>query len=273
MHHRANNSFLGKRAARGPAEPGFSLLEVLTALAILALASSSVLLVIDRCVNSASDSALRMEAFRLVRENLEQVLVRDSVEESIEYGASDLYPDISWETVIEAFPEPVNGQMWVRAICLAEYTDSRDEAQKVELIHWISALTDQQAGALLNEEEMAKLEAEQILATAEDAAQYARINVETLELWIENGLLTTEDGGFLKYNLDLFVKSRGEPGEQDKAKQVQSIEELAMALRTMQNELEEGGDGSETGLSPEQLEQMDVGEVMELLNQRQNQDP
>jgi prepilin-type N-terminal cleavage/methylation domain-containing protein len=264
MHPKANNPFFGQYAARRPAEAGFTLLEVLTALAILALASSSVLLVIDRCVNSAADSGLRMEAFRLVRENLEQVLVCDSVEESVEYGTSDLYPDISWETKIEAFPEPVNGQMWVRAVCTAEYTDSKDQAQKVELIHWIAELTDQQAGALLSEEEMARLEAEQVLSTAENAAKYARINVETLQQWVENGLLTTEDGGYIKYNLDLFVESKGEPSEQDKARQVESIEELAMALRTAQNESEEGTDSSSG-----QEEKMDVGEVMERLKRKQ----
>ena len=82
---------------------GFTLLEVLAALAILALASSSVMIVIDRCVASASDSTLRMEAFELVRENLEKILILDAVEESADYGTSDKYPDISWQTVIEGF--------------------------------------------------------------------------------------------------------------------------------------------------------------------------
>jgi len=271
MQHETNNPFLSEQTARRAARAGFTLLEVLTALAILALASSSVLLVIDRCVNSALDSSLRMEAFRLVRENLEQVLVRDSVEESTDYGASDLYPDISWQTVIEAFPEPVNGSMWVRAVCTAEYKDSKDQNQKVELTHWIAALTDQQAGALLSDEEMAKLEAEQTLTTAADAARYAKVNAETLQQWVDNGLLMTEDGGFFKYNLDLFIDSNGEPSEQDKARQVESIEELAMTLRTEDKGLENGADQSlsEKDRSSEQDETKDVGEVTGRPRQRQ----
>jgi prepilin-type N-terminal cleavage/methylation domain-containing protein len=272
MHRTANNPFLHEHAARRAVEGGFTLLEVLTALAILALASSSVLLVIDRCVNSASDSARRMEAFQLARENLEQVLIRDSVEESVEYGTSDIYPDMSWQTVIEAFPEPVNGQMWVRAVCTAEYKDSKDQDQKVELTHWIAELTDQQAGALMSEEEMAKLEAEQTLTTASDAAKYARINAETLQQWVDNGLLMTEDGGFFKYNLDLFIDSNGEPSEQDKAKQVESIEELAMALRTTQKELEEGVDQSDSGTdrsSEQDKKKTDVDDATERVKQRQ----
>lgn len=247
MYEDAYNPFFPERPARWAARAGFSLLEVLTSLAILGLVSSSVLLVINRCVNSAADSALRMEAFQIVRENLEQVLVRDSVEESIVFGISDLYPSISWQTVIEAFPEPVNGQMWVRAVCTAEYTDSKDQPQKIELTHWIAALTDQQAGAILSDEERAKLEAEQILNTVQDAARYARTNVATIEQWIENGLLTTEDGRFIKYNLDLFVENEGEPSEQDKALQVESIDELAMTLRTQQDGFEEDADLSGSG--------------------------
>lgn len=275
MHNRANNPFIGERAGRQPEIAGFTLLEVLTSLAILALASSSVLIVIDRCVASAANSALRMEAFSLARENLEQVLVRDSVEESIEYGTSDTYTDISWQTVIEAFPEPVSGEMWVRAVCSAEYTDSAGETQKVELVHWIAELTDQQTGQLLDDESLAKLEVEQFLATEEDAAAYAHINVETLQQWVENGLVMTEDGGFIKYNLDFFVESQGDPSVRDKARQVESVRELAMALRTMQKELEEGvggsgGEDSATGLSPGELEKMDTGEIMEMLRQRQD---
>jgi len=274
MHNRADNPFLGERAGRRPEIAGFTLLEVLTSLAILALASSSVLIVIDRCVASAANSALRMEAFSLARENLEQVLVRDSVEESIEYGTSDTYTDISWQTVIEAFPEPVSGEMWVRAVCSAEYTDSAGETQKIELVHWIAELTDQQTGQLMDDETLAKLEVEQFLATDEDAAKYAGVDVETLQQWVDNGLVMTEDDGFIKYNLDFFVESQGDPSVRDKARQVESIRELAMALRTMQKELEEDAGGSDagnsaTGLSPAELEKMDIGEVMKLLKQRQ----
>ena len=252
---------------------GFTLIEVLTALAILGLVCSSVLVVIDRCVDSAADSSLRMEAFRLARENLEKVLVSDSLEESVEYGTSDQYSDVTWQTVIEAFPEPVSGQMWVRAVCTAEYADSKGENQKVELVHWITKLTDQQAGELVDDEAMAQLEAEQILATAEEAAKYAGISVETLQQWVENGLVTTEDDRFIKYNLDVFTKRQGEPSAEEKARQVESIQELAMALRTMQKGVEEGADGSGdnplTGVSPEELEKMDIGEVIELLKKRQ----
>ncbi|MGE5296524.1 MAG: prepilin-type N-terminal cleavage/methylation domain-containing protein [Solirubrobacterales bacterium] len=272
MRHSANNSFLGGRIGGRPDAAGFSLLEVLTALAILALASSSVLVVVDRCVTSAANSSLRMEAFALVRENLEQVLVRDSVEESVEYGTSDKYPDVSWQTVIEAFPDPVAGDMWVRVVCSAEYPDSQGETQKVELTHWIAKLTEQQAGALMDDEDLATLEADQALATIEEAAEYAGVNTETIQQWIEEGLKTTEDDGFIKYNLDLFVEGQGSPTDESKAKQVESIQGLAMTLRTMQKEMAEAADAgtSTTGLTAEEIEKMDLGQILELIKKTED---
>jgi prepilin-type N-terminal cleavage/methylation domain-containing protein len=278
MHHRANNSFFDRRSGGQPEAAGFTLLEVLTSLAILALVSSSVLVVIDRCVASAANLSLRMEAFSLVRENLEQVLVRDSVEESIEYGTSDKYPDISWQTVVEAFPEPTGGEMWVRVVCSAEYMDSQGQTQKVELTHWIAKLTEQQAGELMDDEELATLEAEQSLDTVEEAAEYARVNAETIQEWIKAGLKTTEDDGFLKYNLDLFMSGQGDPSDEDKARQVESVQELAMTLRTMQNEMAEAAGGSENensavqraaaGLSSEEIENLSLSQILELLKKQ-----
>jgi len=277
MNSRTDNVIFAGRAERLSRVGAFTLIEVLTALAILGLVSSSVLVVINRCVASAANSALRMEAFELARENLEKVLVSDALEETVEYGASEKYPDISWRTVIEAFPEPIGGQMWARAVCSAEYKDSQGERQKVELVHWIAELTDRQADKLVQNEDLEQLEVEQLLATAEEAAAYAGVDLETLEQWVKSGLVRDKDGAFIKYNLDLFVDSKGDPTQEEKARQVDSMVELAMVLRTMQKELEEGagtpgrtGDREPTtGLTQEQLEQRNVGEVMDLLKQKQ----
>ena len=256
----------------------FTLLEVLTALAILALASSSVLLVINRCMASTANSALQMEAFQVARENLEKVLVSESVAETVEFGTSELYPDISWRTVVEAFSEPMTGQMWTRAVCSADYIDSAGETQTMELVHWIGPLTDQQADQLLQDEDLEILAAEQLINTAEDAAQYAGVDVEIIDEWVQNGLLTTDDGAFVRHNLDIYIASDGEPSEEDRARQVESIEELAMVLQA-EGEAGEGETGvlegaggidPTTGLPYEELEQMEVGEVMDRLKDRQD---
>jgi prepilin-type N-terminal cleavage/methylation domain-containing protein len=274
MNDGTNNPAITQRAAR---PGGFTLLEVLTALAILGLVSSSVLVVVDRCVSSAADSSLRMEAFELARENMEQVLIRDSVEETVDYGRSEKYPDVTWQTVIEAFPEPVEGQMWIRAVCSAEYTDSKGESRKVELVHWLAALTDQQASQIMDDEDMERLEAEQAIPTADEAAKYAGVDAETIAQWVEDGLLMTGDGRFLKYNIDLFTKSQGKPSDEEKGKQIKSLEELAMALRTIQKGANQSGESQDSGIDPvtgvpyEELEKMDVGEVIELLRQQKEQ--
>ena len=98
---------------------GFTLVEVITATGILALITSSVWVVIERCVNTSTNMKLKMEALEVARENLETILTKNTVEETAEYGISERYPGIEWETVIETFYEPISSQMWIRAVCTA----------------------------------------------------------------------------------------------------------------------------------------------------------
>jgi len=120
---------------------GFSLVEALAALGILALVASSVFVVIDRSVNSSSDMRLQMQAFEVARENMESLLCEDVAEQKTEYGTSEKYPAIQWQTTVEPFYEPVNSQMWIQAVCSAQYVDSDGEQQTVELKHWLTNLT------------------------------------------------------------------------------------------------------------------------------------
>ena len=119
------------------------------ALSVLALTSSSVLIVIDRCVTSAASSALKMQAFEVARENMENILVEDSVSERSEHGFSDKYPHIEWATKIQTFYEPVYKKMWVKAVCSAQYEDSKGEIQTVEFTHWLTELKDNQVKQVL----------------------------------------------------------------------------------------------------------------------------
>jgi len=253
------------------------LLEVLAALTILAFVCSSVVLVVDRCVTSVADSSLRMEAFQLARENMEKVLASDSVTETVEYGRSDLYPDVSWQTQIEAFSEPMTQKMWIRAVCSAEYSDATGQKQTVKLEHWITELTDQQASQLEGQpQNLDELAAEQLIKTADEAAQYADVDTETIEKWMDEGLVTTEGGAFLKHNLDVFIRSDGKPTGSEKALQVKSIEELAKSLKLQEPGEGEtpdalrGSDGKDrlTGVPQEQLDKMSVGDTMKLLKDK-----
>jgi len=279
MHKNRTSTLDATDRAAGRTHLGaFTLLEVVTSLVILGFASSSVLIVMNRCMATAANSAFQTEAFQIARENLEKLLASDTLSEQVEYGTSDRYPDIAWRTVVEAFSEPATGQMWLRAVCSAEYIDPSGETQTVELVHWITTLTDQQAEQLLGEEDLETLAAEQLLETVEDAAGYAGVDAETVEKWVENGLLVTEDGAFIKHNLDIYIRSQGNPTEEEKGLQVESIEALALTLQGAADETGSesdvrrgnGGVDPATGLPYDQLEKMEVGEVMELLRNRQN---
>jgi len=261
---------------RDTGKKAFSLVEVMMALAILALISSSVLVVIDRCIASAADSVLRMKAFEVARENMEQLLASASVKESVEYGISEKYPDIGWQTVVETFYEPITARMWIRGVCSSQYNDPNGQEQTVELTNWLTDLTKEQLLQIMkqDEDELGDLNAE-LIETMEDAAEYAGVDVETIEQWLQNGLLTTEDGSFIKGNLDLYMNSKGEPSAEEKNQQAKSIADL-------KNKKSKPGEGSsadqqawqdeidpKTGLTYGELEKKDFSEIWEIMQNQQ----
>ncbi|MDH4239569.1 MAG: type II secretion system GspH family protein [Phycisphaerae bacterium] len=157
-------------AIRDTKEKAFTLAETVVAMVILAFVCSSVLVVINRYMSSAVDSVMRMQAFEVARKNMEDLLTSDLVEESVEFGDSEKYPDIQWETVVETFYEPITTKMWVQAICSAEYTDSEGEVRKVELTHWLTDLTKAQTLQILARQEEEKERLADEMLNAPDGA-------------------------------------------------------------------------------------------------------
>ena len=96
------------------AKKAFSLVESVTALIILALICSSVLVVFDRYIASAADLTLRTQAFEVARDNMETLLTQESVSEMTEYGTSENYPQIQWLTTVDSFYEPITSRMWIK---------------------------------------------------------------------------------------------------------------------------------------------------------------
>jgi type II secretory pathway component PulJ len=92
----------------------------MAAVALLAFIGASAWVVMDRCMMSAADSTQRMHAFEIARENMEKLLGSASVTEMTEYGVSEKFPDISWQTAVETFYEPIISSIWVQAVCSAE---------------------------------------------------------------------------------------------------------------------------------------------------------
>ncbi len=249
---------------------GFTLAEVMTALVILALVSSTVLVVINRCAASAADVTMRMQAFEVAHENMENLLTSSSVQEGTEFGDSDKYPQIKWQTAVETFYEPITAQMWVRAVCSAEYSDTKGQTQTVELAHWLTKVQDEQMLELMGQQEQEQQWlAEHILKTIEEAAWYADADVQTVQQWIDNGMLTAEDGSFFKHNLDIYGEADGKPTAEKKNMQISSVEQL-LELSQEQPEYDQQQQGNidpVTGLPYEDLEEMDVGKIFDLLKE------
>jgi hypothetical protein len=217
-----------------------------------------------------------MQAFDVARENMEKLLADDSVEESVEYGSSDRYPGIKWQTTVETFHEPLTSRMWVKAVCSAEYTDTEGETQTVELIHWLTDVTKQQLLEIMKAKEEGEL-ASQVLGTIEEAAEYAGVDVSTIQQWIDNGMLTTEDGSFVKANIDLYKQSGGKPSPEEISQQIQSTAELEEMTE------DRGGPGGKTGTDMEdwrnerdpttgltygELDEMSFQEVLDLIKKK-----
>ena len=201
-------------AIRDTNKKAFTLAETVAALVILAFISTSVLVVINRCMASAVDSVLRMQAFEVARKNMEELLTSDSVEESVEYGNSEMYPDIQWETVVESFYMPLDTKMWIQAICSAEYTDSEGQVQTVELTHWLTDVSKAELLKILaqRQEDLA----DQVIETLEEAAVYADVDEQTIQQWVDNGMLLTEDDRYIMSQLDLYRDTDGNPTIEDR---------------------------------------------------------
>ena len=211
MGHSPKTSIEFARACRS----AFCLTEVVVSLIILAIMSSSVLVVINRSMASASNMSLKAQAFAIARENMEQVLISPGVEEQTEYGRSEQFPAIQWETRIETFSPPIGVDTWVRAVCKATYEDAAGETQEVELVHWLTALTDSQLNAL----DAQNRGADGVLETMQEAADYAGVDPDTIDLWLGGGLVTTPEGRFITADLDLFVEAGCQPTDEELALQ------------------------------------------------------
>lgn len=133
---------------------GFTLVEVVAAMGLLAIMLSSVLVVMDHFVGAVIDMRLRQEAFELARSNMETLLSESKVSDLYDYGESEINPDIQWETTVEPFYEPYKSRMWIRAVCSASFVDSKDQEQNVELEHWITNLTAAQINQILAQQQV-----------------------------------------------------------------------------------------------------------------------
>lgn len=136
----------------------FTLAEVVAALVVLTLITSSVLIVVSRCIKATIDQKTKIRAFQIARENMEKLLAATSIAETLEQGFDDKNPNIEWQTVVEPFYEPLTSRMWIRAVCSASYTDSDDERQTIEFTHWLTNLTKKQVLDIIKQKQQEKEE-------------------------------------------------------------------------------------------------------------------
>jgi prepilin-type N-terminal cleavage/methylation domain-containing protein len=131
------------------ASGGFTLVEVAAALVLLGLLLGSTLTLMNRYVDTVIDMQLRQQAFEMARSNMERLLSENTLSDRDDYGTDEFHPELDWEMLVEPFYEPVTNRMWIRAVCLAGYMDTKGQRQDVELEHWITNLTKEQIRQIL----------------------------------------------------------------------------------------------------------------------------
>jgi len=169
---------------------GFTLIEVTVALIILGMITATVLVVVNRAIDTVVLWQTKMQAFDVARENMEKILGQSAVSDSVEYGISEENPDITWETTVESFYEPITNNMWVRAVCSAEFTDDNGEEQKIELTHWLTSLSKEQVLQILEQKQR---EEEYYEAMAENAGQEPQDQQQTEQSQQEEEAVTWKE--------------------------------------------------------------------------------
>jgi prepilin-type N-terminal cleavage/methylation domain-containing protein len=144
-------SNLQSGSKKSKARFGFTLLEVAVSLVILGVLATSVLTIMNECIEAAIEQGSRQRAFEIARENMERILAWPYVQELNDYGSDEENADIQWETVIEPFYEPVTNRMWIRAVCSSSFTTREGEREEINLANWITSLSEQQIKNILDQ--------------------------------------------------------------------------------------------------------------------------
>lgn len=133
---------------------GFTLIEVTAAAVILVIISASIMTIMNNCIENVIDNESKLKAFKIARENMESLLGKTTVSEMIVFGSPEDNSDIEWELAVEAFTEPINNEMWIRAVSTASFTASSGDREYIELTHWLTDLTESQIQQIKNQRKL-----------------------------------------------------------------------------------------------------------------------
>lgn len=176
---------------------GFTLVEIAAAIILIAMMLTSAMIILDNLTGALSDLRLRRVAFELAREKMEALLAEKKLQDQLEYGVDEVWPEIQWQKTVEPFYEPVTNQMWIRAICKTTYTDSKGKNQSVELEHWITNLPPGLVKQILDYQK-AQQEYLALLNDTASSAQEAFLQESTAAFLAQTGLDVDAYLAFLK---------------------------------------------------------------------------
>jgi prepilin-type N-terminal cleavage/methylation domain-containing protein len=230
----------------------FTLIEVTVALIVFGMIAATVLVVINKAIETVVLWQTKMQAFEITRENMEKILAQSSVTDFVEYGMSETNPDITWETTVSSFYEPLTDQMWMRAVCTAQFVDSEGEEQKIELTHWLTSLNQEQIRQILEQKQR---------ESEYQAAMGTLLNESSESVGQQGQLLAGQQANQLQQQADHLQEQADQLREQAKQPQTkEQAEQLQHQAEQLQQKADQLQQKAEQQQQAEQMQQQQAEE-------------
>lgn len=205
----------------------FTLVEVAVTIVVVALIAGTSMTILDNLVGAMLDIRMHTDAFEIARQNMETLLSLQNVQDKVEFGVSEIHPEIQWQTAIEPFYEPVTNAMWVRAVCSASYTDSKGKFQEIELEHWLTNLPADVVRQIIQQRKAEEEYLDLLAGTASGQAE-AELQESTMAYLEEAGLDVDAYASFLdrqrRSKLDYIARNGFDDGYADFLEQLREDE-------------------------------------------------
>ncbi|MCX5634098.1 MAG: type II secretion system protein [Phycisphaerae bacterium] len=244
--------FLGQNSGQSQNRKAFTLIEVTVALIVFGMIAATVLVVINKAIETVVLWQTKMQAFEITRENMEKILAQSSVTDFVEYGMSETNPDITWETTVSSFYEPLTDQMWMRAVCTAQFVDSEGEEQKIELTHWLTSLNQEQIRQILEQKQR---------ESEYQAAMGTLLNESSESVGQQGQLLAGQQANQLQQQADHLQEQADQLREQAKQPQTkEQAEQLQHQAEQLQQKADQLQQKAEQQQQAEQMQQQQAEE-------------
>ncbi|MGB8227134.1 MAG: prepilin-type N-terminal cleavage/methylation domain-containing protein [Sedimentisphaerales bacterium] len=261
----------GQNRGQSQNRRAFTLIEVTVALIVFGMITATVLVVINKAIETVVLWQTKMQAFEITRENMEKILAQSSVTDFVEYGMSETNSDITWETTVSSFYEPLTNQMWMRAVCTAQFVDSEGEEQKIELTHWLTSLNKEQIRQILEQKQRESEYQAAINESSESAGQQRQLLTGQQNKRLQQAEQLQKQADHLQEQADRLREQAKQPEAKEQAEQLQhqadqlqqKADQLQQQAEQMQQQVEQEQQQAEQEQQQAEQSQLDTEDAQQ----------